>query len=115
MARLPPDSAATVDRPNSVSMNSSDEPNSRMIGRAASTAPVSTIAPNSPPSIEAKKAADNARAASPFCARGKPSSTVAWLAERAGMPISTEEKVSDVGITATSPINIASADVWSMP
>jgi hypothetical protein len=31
------------------------------------------------------------------------------------MPISTEVKVSEVGITATSPISMASAEVWSMP
>ncbi len=115
LPRLPPDSAATVDRPNSVSMNNSAEPNSRMMGRAATTAPVSTMAPNSPPSIEAKKAAESARAAWPSLASGKPSSTVAWEADEPGMPISTEEKVSEVGITATRPISMASAEVWSMP
>ena len=33
-------------------------------------------------------------------ARGKPSSTVAWLADDPGMPRSTDENVSEVGMTA---------------
>lgn len=49
-------------------------------------------------------AADRARAAWPLRASGKPSSTVACEAEEPGIPMSTEENVSDVGTTATIPI-----------
>ena len=68
-----------------------------------------------PPNSDEMNAADSARAACPCLASGKPSSTVAWLALDPGMPISTEEKVSEVGITATSPISMPSAEIESMP
>jgi hypothetical protein len=79
------------------------------------TTPVSAIAPNIPPTIDAEKAADSARAASPFLASGKPSSTVACEADEPGMPIKIDENVSDVGRIAKRPIIIATAEVGSMP
>ncbi len=96
-------------------MNSSAEPKARISGRAISTKPVRTSAPNTPPNSDEMKAADSARAAWPCLASGNPSSTVAWLADDPGMPISTDEKVSDVGITATRPMSMASAETSSMP
>ena len=72
-------------------------------------------APNRPPKSEAENAAPRARAASPFRASGNPSSTVAWEALEPGMPMSTEVKVSEVGMTATSPTSMARADTGSMP
>ena len=73
------------------------------------------IAPTIPPKSEEMNAADSARAACPCLAIGNPSSTVAWLALDPGIPISTDEKVSEVGITATRPISIPSAEIGSMP
>ena len=96
-------------------MNSSAEPKSRMSGRAISTKPVRITAPTMPPKRDEMNAADSARAACPCLARGKPSSTVAWLALEPGMPIRTEEKVSEVGITATRPMSMPSAEIESMP
>ena len=68
-----------------------------------------------PPMSDAVNAAASARAACPCCDRGKPSSTVAWLALEPGIPMSTEVKVSDVGITATRPTSVASAETVSIP
>ena len=47
------------------------------MGRATTTNPVSTTAPKIPPAMDEMKAADSARAAWPWQAKGKPSSTVA--------------------------------------
>ncbi len=96
-------------------MNSSAEPNVRISGRAICTNTLKIAAPTRPPNNDAVNAAANARDAWPCWDRGKPSSTVAWLALEPGMPISTDVNVSDVGITATMPINVASAEIVSMP
>ena len=96
-------------------MKSSAEPNVRISGRAICTKNVRIRAPTRPPQSDAPNAAASARAASPCCDSGKPSSTVAWLALDPGIPMSTDVKVSDVGMTATRPISIASADTVSMP
>ncbi len=113
--RLRPDRTPTIDRPKITSMNNSAELNERINGRETNTKPVRMTAPIRPPISEEKKAAESPLAACPCFARGKPSSTVAWLADEPGIPIKTEAKVSDVGITATSPINIARAVVDSIP
>ena len=115
LGRLRPASTATIDRPKSASMNSSAEPNSRISGRAISTKPVRITAPKIPPKSEEMKAADSARAAWPCFASGKPSSTVACDALDPGMPMRTEEKVSEVGMTATRPISMPRAEISSMP
>ena len=115
LAKLRPDRTATIDRPKSVSMKSSAEEKESTSGRAITMATESTSAPMTPPRSELAKDAERARAASPFLARGKPSSTVAWLALEPGIPIMTEVKVSPVGMTATMPISIPSAEVVSMP
>ena len=113
--RLAPDSTPTMESPSKASMNSSAEPNVSMSGRAICTNNVSITAPTMPPISDAVNAADSARAACPCCERGNPSSTVAWLALEPGIPMSTEVNVSDVGITATRPTNMASADTVSIP
>ena len=105
----------TIESPKIESMKSSADVKTRINGRAISTKPVSTSAPTSPPKSEEAKAAESASAARPSRDIGKPSSTVAWLAEEPGIPIKTDAKVSEVGITATRPISIASAEVASMP
>ena len=96
-------------------MKSSADENARMIGRATTMKPVRTSAPNRPPSIELKNAADSARAASPRFAIGKPSRIVAWDAALPGSPIRMELKVSPVGTTASRPMSSASAETVSMP
>ena len=73
------------------------------------------MAPTIPPISEAENAADKALDASPFCAKGNPSKTVAWLALEPGIPIKMDVKVSEVGMTATSPTKVASADTVSIP
>ena len=65
---------------------------------------VRKAAPTIPPNNDEEKAADKARAACPFFAKGKPSSTVACDDDEPGMPIRTDANVSDVGTTATNPI-----------
>ena len=75
-------------------MNSSAEPNVSMSGRATCTNSVSIAAPTMPPISDAVNAADSARAACPCCERGKPPSTVAWLALEPGIPMSTDVNVS---------------------
>ncbi len=60
-----------------VIINSSGVWNSNTIGRAARMKNVRKAAPTNPPNSEAANAADKARAACPFFAMGKPSSTVA--------------------------------------
>ena len=77
LARLRPARTATIDRPKSASMNNSADPKDRISGRAMTTKPVSTMAPKMPPAIDEMKAAERARAACPWRASGKPSSTVA--------------------------------------
>ena len=106
---------ATMDRPNTVMSSISGRPKAKTMGRAIRMKKVRNAAPSSPPNSEAVKAAESARAASPFLASGKPSSTVAWLAVEPGMPISTEANVSDVGTTATMPTMRARPDTVSMP
>ena len=96
-------------------MNNSADPNNKIRGRAISTKNVRITAPMIPPNSEEMNAADKARAAWPCLARGKPSSTVAWLALEPGIPMRTEAKVSDVGITATRPINMPRAEIGSIP
>ena len=96
-------------------MNSSADPNARMTGRAMSTNSVRIKAPIRPPISEAEKAAPRARSASPRFASGKPSSTVACAALDPGIPIKSDVNVSEVGMTATSPMSMASAEVGSMP
>ena len=98
-----------------VSIRSSGVRKLRIRGRASSTKKVRISAPKSPPKSEDVKAAASARAASPCLERGKPSSTVAWLEDEPGMPIRTEENVSEVGMTATSPTIIARPEIGSMP
>ena len=76
---------------------------------------VRITAPKRPPNNEETNAADKARAACPFLASGNPSKTVAWDELEPGMPIRTDAKVSEVGITATSPTIIARPDTGSIP
>ena len=54
---------------------------------------VRNAAPTIPPNNDDENAADNARAACPFFAKGNPSSTVAWEEDDPGMPINTDAKV----------------------
>ena len=115
LTMLLPASTPTMLSPRMVSMNSSADPNARMTGRAMSTNRVRISAPIRPPMSEAENAAPSARAASPRFASGKPSSTVACEALDPGMPISTEVNVSEVGMTATRPMSMASAEVASIP
>ena len=82
----------------------SGNPNAKTMGRATRIKAVRKNAPTSPPNREEAKAADSARAASPFFAMGNPSKTVACDADDPGIPIKTEANVSDVGTTATIPI-----------
>ncbi len=86
-----------------------------MIGFAITTINVRTAAPNKPPNNEAENAALKALAPWPCLASEKPSRTVACEALDPGIPIKTEVKVSEVGITAIKPINIASAETVSIP
>ena len=109
-ARMP-----TMDRPKMVIISSSGVRNSRTIGLAIRMNTVRKLAPTSPPNSDEAKAAESARAACPFLAMGKPSSTVAWLAEDPGIPIRTDAKVSDVGTTATIPTISARPRIGSMP
>ena len=115
LTKLEPDSTPTMARPSTVSMKSSADEKARMTGRAIRMKALSTSAPKMPPTIELKKAAERARAASPRLAIGNPSRIVAWEAALPGMPISTEVKVSPVGTTASRPISSASAEIVSMP
>ena len=82
---------------------------------AIRTKNVRIAAPSNPSSSEAEKAAPGARAASPFLASGKPSSTVAWEADDPRIPINTDVNVSEVGMTATRPTSMPSAATASMP
>ena len=66
-------------------------------------------------SAAGQNAAASARAPSPRFDIGKPSRTVACAEEEPGMPIITEVKVSEVGMTATRPMSIPRAEVVSMP
>ena len=109
-ARMP-----TIESPKIVIIKSSGVLNNKTMGRAARMKSVRKSAPTSPPNRDDAKAAESARAAWPFLAMGKPSSTVAWLADDPGMPIRTEAKVSDVGTTATMPIISARPSTGSMP
>ena len=106
---------ATIERPRTVIISISGKPNAKINGRAIKIKHVSTIAPKSPPKSEDINAADNARAAWPFFASGKPSKTVACDAEEPGMPNKTEAKVSDVGTTAIKPTISAKPDTGSIP
>ena len=76
---------------------------------------VSRTAPKSPPNKDEKNAADNALAACPFFAKGKPSITVAWAETEPGTPIKTAGKVSEVATTDNSPIIIAIPETGSIP
>ena len=76
---------------------------------------VRNAAPTIPPNNDDEKAADNARAACPFFAKGNPSSTVAWEEDDPGIPINTDAKVSEVGTTATKPIIKANPYTGSRP
>ena len=62
-----------------------------------------------------KNAADNALAACPFLAKGKPSITVACAETEPGTPIKTAGKVSEVATTDNSPIIIAIPETGSIP
>jgi hypothetical protein len=106
---------ATIDRPRTVIISISGRPKARISGRAMKMKKVRMSAPKSPPKSEDEKAAESARAAWPCLASGNPSSTVAWLADEPGMPSSTEENVSDVGMTATSPTISARPATGSIP
>jgi len=110
-----PASIATIDNPSIVIINISGKPKLSTTGRAIRIKKVRKAAPINPPNNDDAKAADNARAASPFLASGKPSSTVACDAEEPGIPISTEAKVSEVGTTATMPTISARPRIGSMP
>ena len=114
-SRLRPASTPTIDSPSTVSMSSSGNPKASTTGRAATMKKVRSAAPSSPPNSDEAKAAARARAACPARASGNPSSTVAWEADEPGIPISTEAKVSEVGITATSPTIMARPDTGSIP
>ena len=106
---------ATIERPRMVIISISGRPKARTIGRAMRMKNVRMHAPNSPPNSDEMNAAERARAASPFFAIGKPSRTVAWEAEEPGMPMSTEAKVSEVGITAIRPTMSARPLTGSIP
>ena len=110
-----PASTATIDRPRIEIISISGRPKDNTMGRATTMNNVRKAAPTSPPKSDEVKAAESARAAWPFLAMGKPSSTVAWLAEEPGMPMRTEAKVSEVGTTATMPIISARPSTGSMP
>ena len=110
-----PAKIATIDKPRIVTINISGRPKANTTGRAIKTNAVKTKAPNKPPNKDAVNAADSARAACPFFAKGKPSSTVAWEADDPGIPINTLENVSDVGITATKPTIKAKPEMGSIP
>ncbi len=106
---------ATMDRPRIVIISISGRPKASTRGRAIRMKNVRIAAPNRPPKSDEAKAADSARAASPFFASGNPSSTVAWLADEPGIPMRTEAKVSDVGITAIRPTMSARPETGSIP
>ena len=76
---------------------------------------MSRTAPKSPPNKDEKNAADNALAACPFLAKGKPSITVAWAETEPGTPIKTAGKVSEVATTDNNPIIIAIPEIGSIP
>ena len=76
---------------------------------------VSKTAPKSPPNKDEKNAADNALAACPFLAKGKPSITVACAETEPGTPIKTAGKVSEVATTDNNPIIIAIPEIGSIP
>ena len=103
LSGMRPARIATMLKPSVVIISISGKPKASTIGRAIRMKKVSMLAPSSPPKSDDANAAESARAASPFLASGKPSSTVACEADDPGIPIRTEAKVSDVGITATNP------------
>ncbi len=94
---------------NRTSRSCSPKPIISSSGLATTTAKVRISAPKIPPTSEDVKAADRARAASPRFDIGKPSSTVACELLPPGIPISTDENVSAVGVTAIIPMIIGSA------
>src|SRR6056297_3087002 len=106
---------ATMLRPSNVTASIAGISKARIKGRAIRMKNVRTTAPSSPPNSDEAKAADSARAASPFLASGNPSSTVAWLAVDPGMPSKTLAKVSDVGTSAMSPTIRARPETGSIP
>ena len=77
LSAIRPARIATMERPRIVTISISGSPKARTSGRAARMKKVRNVAPTSPPNSEDEKAADRARAASPFRAMGNPSSTVA--------------------------------------
>ena len=105
----------TMDRPKAETINNSGDWNISTIGRAIRIKKVRKKAPTIPPNSEDANAADKARAAMPFLAMGKPSSTVACEAEEPGIPIKTDANVSDVGTTATIPTIKARPRIGSRP
>lgn len=72
-----PVSMPTMVRARTISIICSPKPMAVMRGMAMKIAPDSTTATNKPPNSDEMKAADKARAASPFFDMGKPSTTVA--------------------------------------
>ena len=115
LSGLSPASVPTMVSASSTSSNCSPKPIMSSSGLAATTANVRMMAPKMPPTSEEVNAADSARAASPRFDIGKPSSTVACELLPPGMPISTDENVSAVGVTAIMPMIIGSASDGSMP
>lgn len=111
---LPRDSSAASEIPSTVSMNSSGEPKFSTSGRASGIDSVSPTAPSRPPAIEARKAMASARAPCPRLAISWPSSMSTVADAEPGMPMSTEEIVSEVCTTATAPMMRASAWCGSM-
>jgi len=105
----------TIDRPKIDTIKSSGLLNMRTMGRATRINTVKNAAPISPPKSDEAKAAERARAALPFLAMGNPSKTVACDAEDPGIPISTDAKVSEVGMTAIIPIINANPNTGSIP
>ena len=112
---LAPVNVPTIVIPKTASISISPVPKAKIIGLAICMIIVNKVAPNKPPNKEEKNAADNARAAWPFFANGKPSITVACAETDPGTPIKTAGNVSDVATTDNNPIIIAIPEIGSIP